>query len=473
MIFHRHASAALQKQHRGSLIAFGILATSVFLPAAAQPLRVGAPNAVGLSGQDPPELELAPAQTLTDDNILSAKNWEIIKNAMLLTKTADSLQGDFDMTVDDNHSLINFGAAKDGFEEDWEAWYDGDDDVTVFGSKGGLCYAAFRSTTFSLSDWGDNFDLRHNKMEDQCDVPRGFYKGWENNYSGPLKQKLMSCANEKCASTNGQDCIVLTGFSQGGAIAGVATVGLSHMKPKMTVVFGAIRSLQASCKDFVDPDRYVMFCNTQRGFPNGIVADIACGSDQLLTVRDNGEWDSLADFGHYFELPPFDNSLGMQYYGRMNGDKVHLGPTLSYRGPEPHRIYGDASYPSKIFYLADHRGTVTTDGFEDGQLCTFDYHCKSERCDKPFAYVCRAKMEDNAICAKDSHCKSGRCASGVVFRCRPLLNVGDGCGNSGDCKPGLKCASGGWASWVGGKTCQTEEEAYFPVGDELSPQLSS
>ena len=113
----------------------------------------------------------------------------------------------------------------------------------------------------ALSDWGDNFDLRSQNMKGQCDVPFGFYKGWENSYSDTLKQKLMSCANDKCASTNGQDCIVITGFSQGGAISGVATVALSHMKPKLTVVFGSVRSLQDSCKDFVDLDCYISFCN--------------------------------------------------------------------------------------------------------------------------------------------------------------------------------------------------------------------
>ena len=121
MILHRHASATLQQQHCGFWIAFGILFTSIFLPAAAQPLRAGAPNMAGLSGQDNPELELAPAKTLTDDNILSAENWEIIKNAMQLTKKADSLQDGRheDMTVDENYSIINLGDATEyGFDED-------------------------------------------------------------------------------------------------------------------------------------------------------------------------------------------------------------------------------------------------------------------------------------------------------------------------------------------------------------------
>ena len=119
MILHRHASATLQKQYCGFLIAIGIIATYVFHPADAQPLRAGAPNVAGLSGQDTPELELAPAETLTDDSILSSENWDIIKNAMLLTKKADSIQGDFDMTVDENYSIINLGDATEyGFDED-------------------------------------------------------------------------------------------------------------------------------------------------------------------------------------------------------------------------------------------------------------------------------------------------------------------------------------------------------------------
>ena len=180
MILHCQASAALQQQRCGFLIAFGIIATSVFLPAAAQPLRAGAPNVAVLSGQETPELELAPAQTLTDNNILSTENWEIIKNAMLLTKTADSLGLGFNLTVDENHSIVNIDKLREEDKpgssfEDLEAWYDGEDDVSVFGSKGGLCYVAFRSTTQSLSDWEDNFDLRPQNMKDQCDVPFGFY----------------------------------------------------------------------------------------------------------------------------------------------------------------------------------------------------------------------------------------------------------------------------------------------------------
>ena len=89
-------------------------------------------------------------------------------------------------------------------------------------------------------------------------------------------------------------------------------------------------------------------------------------------------------------------------------------------------------------YLADHRDTVTTDGFVDGQLCNRDYHCESERC--TWDYVCTAKQQDDEVCQRDNHCQSGRCASTIpLWRCRPLLDVGDGCGNSGDCKPGLKC----------------------------------
>ena len=441
MILHCQASAALQQQRCGFLIAFGIIVTSLFLPAAAQPLRAGAPNVAVLSGQETPELELAPAQTLTDNNILSTENWEIIKNAMLLTKTADSLGIGFDLAVDENHSIVNIDKLREEDKpgssfEDLEAWYDGEDDVSVFGSKGGLCYVAFRSTTMALSDWGDNFDLRSQNMKGQCDVPFGFYKGWENSYSDSLKQKLMSCANDKCASTNGQDCIVITGFSQGGAISGVATVALSHMKPKLTVVFGSVRSLQKSCKDFVDLDRYISFCNTKGlGVGVGIMSDIACSQDLLLTLRDSGEWDSFADFGHYFELPPSDDSLGILYFGRLEGDKLHRQSLID-QSPEPHLFFGYGSYGKKIEHLADHQDTVTTDGFKNGQPCNKDYMCESERCTLG---TCMAKQKDGEICEKDNHCESGKCASGSTFMCRPLLDVGDWCVNSGDCKPGLKC----------------------------------
>lgn len=99
----------------------------------------------------------------------------------------------------------------------------------------GYCFGAFRGTTLTWIDWQENFNpekmevcLTTSGEEDCCMSRSGFYEGYWTNYKDEFEASIRECAST-CASPD--ECVVLTGHSQGGAIAAVAALLLADLNP--------------------------------------------------------------------------------------------------------------------------------------------------------------------------------------------------------------------------------------------------
>jgi hypothetical protein len=430
------------------------------------------------------------------DAVLTTENLDIVKHAMIASRKADSFQkvDGLDVgSVNDQNADKNTEAwgSHDGDFISWKVFWDGRDDVTVIGAREDSCYIAFRSTTTTILDWLSNANPVTKNLYDQCDVSMGAYMGWRTIYYDEMITELDKCLNERCPGGNHADCLVIAGFSQGAAIAQVAAVELTMKQPKMTVLFGAPRSLTQGCRSNINPSRVIRFCNT-------ISEDLLVWSSFLYDPACDvpmGLNEDFVTFGHYFLLEPnIDQSSDethMVYYGEQQGtEEPPLQYTRKYKGLlqmshlavsvlSMHSIksYGKG-YDRKIFGCANNPEKCLAQGFSNYEYCTRMDQCHSLECRVSrwgahqcfskttrqeigeFCYIgdqcstgkCQAgkctqieKKSNGEICTDDVQCLSGRCR--LIFgRCEDLSRESQKCRVDNDCVSGLKCykKSGHW-----------------------------
>lgn len=128
----------------------------------------------------------------------------------------------------------------------------------------GICFGAFQATTWSSADWGQNLDpgmaddvcSPHNGI--CCPSRRGFRNAYQNvSYLSEFEQTLEECKQEKCG--DGKECdLILTGYSQGGA---VAMVGAVFLNPTAVFTFGQPPTMEDPCYAY-DTSRVFRYVNT-------------------------------------------------------------------------------------------------------------------------------------------------------------------------------------------------------------------
>lgn len=159
--------------------------------------------------------------------------------------------------------------------------------VTFYGNDKGIdavltaepnddyCFVAFRGSRSLLSapsiqnlqDWfGQNFDFqpvevsdRTEATDDQCTVQRGYYDGYVGQYYDRVNDFIDTCMKE---TSNQKKQLVLTGHSQGGAIAGVAAILNAKYKP-LTITFGQPQFLKTSSCSLLQSNRVWRIINTE------------------------------------------------------------------------------------------------------------------------------------------------------------------------------------------------------------------
>jgi len=102
-------------------------------------------------------------------------------------------------------------------------FFDTEPDQALVAQIGGLCYGAFRGTTMTWIDWQQNFDPAmqdvcredgNNETQQECCTSRsGFYEGYWTIYKDDFENAIRDCA-KMCSNVD--ECVVLTGHSQGG-----------------------------------------------------------------------------------------------------------------------------------------------------------------------------------------------------------------------------------------------------------------
>jgi hypothetical protein len=156
--------------------------------------------------------------------------------------------------------------------------------------RDGYCFAAFRGTTMTWVDWQQNFELGKEEVcitegmlgsKHCCSTRSGFYRAYNTDYRGKLEAAIRKCA-KTCA--NPDECVVLTGHSQGGAIAAVAGLELADLNPYV-ITFGQPRTIEYPCS-MISSERWYRFVNS--------IADDGIAYDPIPMVPGMG----ADSFGH-------------------------------------------------------------------------------------------------------------------------------------------------------------------------------
>lgn len=306
-------------------------------------------------------------------------------------------------------------------------------DQAMVAKKEGYCYGVFRGTTLTWDDWKQNLipgrkdvctnilDGSRDKETVCCTTRRGFFEAYNTDYRAKLEESLRKCA---ATCEDKDECIILTGHSQGGAIAAVAALYMPEMNPYV-ITFGQPPTLDAPCA-LVTSSRWYRYVNTKSAkvFTVGIVYDPVPFAPDLGTD----------DYGHMIMLS--DDYTGVAYIGLDAQDQ--FGP-LNINGFEAHSMVSkNGTYPGYLDRLkavstaeiTDRKSVfpVRTTGYIPGSLCSKNKECQTNVCAKETAYSwsrCVGKQ-----CKNDAECESRRCDSGV---CVPKLGSCMSCDENSDC----------------------------------------
>jgi pimeloyl-ACP methyl ester carboxylesterase len=381
-------------------------------------------------------------------------------------------------------------------------------DLAIVAKASGYCFASFRGTVNSgsraVEDWGENLNVseqRHcwtSEMEEEegeadvassepsyssacCSVRRGFYLAYRNGFRRDLEDAVRACAAD---CTNVNECVVLAGHSQGGAIAAVAALHLADLNPYV-VTFGQPPAIDAPCPA-VTSGRWFRFVNSIGGAGTAVGSDSGTGStgsggifgsdqgisyDVVPFLPDLG---TAAHFGHLLVLGDDPSAVA---YGGLDAQAA-----LSPRSVAAHGISSDLGnddapgYLDRIAAIRAHYATrapypVKVSGYGEGSRCTADWECESGACERDGSSSlpkrCAAGGTGATTCTSDGECfgGSGRCADGGT--CVPKLGSCQMCDADSDCQSGTcgwnrRCAgtdAGGlmddWCSCATGSDCRS------------------
>ncbi|KAL3903122.1 MAG: hypothetical protein SGILL_010566, partial [Bacillariaceae sp.] len=283
-------------------------------------------------------------------------------------------------------------------------YYDSEPDqaLTVTTSDG-HCFVAFRGTSLTFEDWGQNLQIG---MEDicidiagstECCTTRvGFYSAYDTIYRKDVEDQVRACAS-KCKDKD--DCVVITGHSQGGAIAAVAAVFLADLNPYV-ITFGQPPTIDAPC-DILTSDRVFRFVNTKE-------TNVGIAYDPVPMAPGLG-----ADhFGNMIVLG--DDPTGVAFIG-LDAQEF-LRPFLN--GIEAHFMQGNGTIPGyadRIAALTAPNATypIRNNGFVSGSLCSVNKECESQECGKEL--LTSWKRCVGVECEVDEDCETDRCDSGICL----------------------------------------------------------
>ena len=150
-------------------------------------------------------------------------------------------------------------------------------------TKNGYCFVAFRGTSLTWDDWKQNLEIGNQDIcvdvagtEKCCTSRIGFFQAYNTTYRHEVEQAVRDCA-ETCVDKD--ECVVITGHSQGGAIAAVASLYLVDLNPYV-ITFGQPPTIEAPC-DLIPSARMFRFVNTKETKTLGIAYDPVSYTERL------------------------------------------------------------------------------------------------------------------------------------------------------------------------------------------------
>ena len=341
-------------------------------------------------------------------------------------------------------------------------------DNTLVVKKNGECYVAWRGTNRELwAEWEQNFDWTAKTLSNSnCQVHSGF----DDNYS---QRDLVDAAIADCLASCGSSLcpLILTGHSQGGATAAIASLYWNDENP-IVITFGAPRAVYGNCNS-LQADQHYRFVTVATASGDRMQYDL------VPMIRPGGA--TIRHYGHAFLI---NEQSHLAYLG-YNDDTTRSAalPSIAVHSIDVYleqmeQLYSeldDSSYPVyNSGWSSDEAcdsddecasGRCTGTRFEGGvfgglscqallescDTCQQDSDCASGQCVyylSALRSVCAAdstgRMDDGCVCDWSSDCLSGRC-EGVLppYVCEGKREVGEGCNEDSDCQSG-KCGGVVW-----------------------------
>jgi hypothetical protein len=162
-------------------------------------------------------------------------------------------------------------------------------DFSVVEKFGDICYGTFRGTMVSFVDWKTNVNLLEEDIETdmgKCTVRKGFNRAFwaeselwgehpEEDYPDGMENAIRNCANT-CGPDNDRPCtVVLSGHSQGGALATIAAILLHDLNP-VVISFAAAQAIVPNTDGIcpvLDKDRNFRIVSTRRSESGRLLYD--------------------------------------------------------------------------------------------------------------------------------------------------------------------------------------------------------
>jgi len=301
-------------------------------------------------------------------------------------------------------------------------------DQAIVAKKEGRCYLAFRGTNKNnIPDWlqnaglgtvniyKDNIDTGN--AADSCEARGGFADFLRSDSVARGRKDLQNCV-DSCEDPN--DCLVITGHSQGGAISTLAAVTLNSLKPTV-VTFGQPPSMDPDCP-FINNTRYYRYVNWIQ-----LPGKSAMGFDVVVY---SPNW--ISGSGHYgFNILVGEDPTSV-YYGGYGND-VEFVPNVLDIATLAHSISGtNQSYQSRIYDLYENIPNIGVNGSALGTICKDAYIelCSSNTC---LDDVCVPEGSADGTCIKGSCERDSDCDGDLVC-------IWDACATAvGEVQPGCPC----------------------------------
>ncbi|KAG7344415.1 lipase class 3 [Nitzschia inconspicua] len=338
--------------------------------------------------------------------------WSFVVFAMMVASAGSSLVlSDHIMSLTKEAaklSMLAYGETEpeDTVTHDYSAFGYNDaehDQALTVETSDGHCFVAFRGSSLTIDDWSQNLTIGSQNVcvdvagtTECCTVRAEFYDVYDTVYRKDMEDTLRKCAS-KCE--NKDDCTIITGYSQGGAIAAVAAVFLADLNPYV-ITFGQPPTLVAPC-NLVTTERIFRYVNTMK-------TDLSIAYDPVTMTPglDANHFEKMIVLG--------DDPTGVAFVGL--DDQEFLQQNLN--GIAAHYMTGngtDPGYIDRIDALTAPNATypIRSNGFMLGSTCSINAECESNECSKElFGGWKRCIGID---CNFDDDCETGRCDSGACL----------------------------------------------------------
>jgi len=336
------------------------------------------------------------------------------KKIMMLVKTSAELSAL--AYYEDPYDSKNPLAAEDFGRKAIESFID-EPDQALFVKKDGYCYLSFRGTARTITDWRQNIRLGREAIcaDDGvcCDVRQGYHDAYTAQYTMAAEEAVRNCA---ATCENRDECVVLTGHSQGAAVATVAAVRLADLNP-LIITFGQPSTMYSGCSK-VNSERLYRFINSVAK-KNGI------NYDPIPFAPGFG-----ATAVGYEIILSSDDDTGVAYIGLDAQDEFEPWDIPAFSA---HNLIGSKKFPG--YYdrikklMEENKYPIRDTGYVPGSLCSQGSECTSGLCEKETSDAKFQCVGTN--CKKDGDCgNTNRCDSG---HCLPKLGTCMDCDEDSDC----------------------------------------